>query len=90
MQFIESWKTVLTYFKNCVIMGLPDEGKNKKGVYIMENMAFELMEAENTIQEDWERWKDEYEDFKEDMATNPYAPIDDIDYDIAIHPWDYI
>lgn len=56
----------------------------------MENMAFELMEAENTIQEDWERWKDEYEDFKEDMATNPYAPIDDIDYDIAIHPWDYI
>ena len=86
MQFIESWKTVLTYFKNCGIMGLPDEEKNKKGVYIMENMAFELMEAENTILEDYEDW----ENYEEDMATNPYAPIDDIDYDIAIHPWDYI
>ena len=86
MQFIESWKTVLTYFKNCGIMGLPDEGKNKKGVYIMDNMAFELMEAENTILEDYEDW----ENYEADMATDPYAPVDDIDYDIALHPWDYI
>ena len=52
----------------------------------MDNMAFELMEAENTILEDYEDW----ERYEEDMTTDPYAPIDDIDYDIAIHPWDYV
>ena len=52
----------------------------------MDNMAFELMEAENTVLEDYEDW----ENYETDMATDPYAPVDWIDYDIAIHPWDYI
>ena len=52
----------------------------------MDNMAFELMEATNTFMDEMIDW----ENYEVDMATDPYAPVDDLDYDIAIHPWDYI
>ena len=61
-----------------------EKTKNKEST--MDNMAFELMEAENTVLEDYEDW----ENYEADMATDPYAPVDWIDYDIALHPWDYI